>query len=110
MVDAPTETRLAQKLRHPSYEWIVGVAFVLALFMDILDLTVVNVSLFKISRDFSASLASTTWIVIGYSLSLAIWIPVSGWIGDRAGTRRTFIFALVIIVPASRGSELAWPA
>ena len=101
MVDAPTETRLAQKLRHPSYEWIVGVAFVLALFMDILDLTVVNVSLFKISRDFSASLASTTWIVIGYSLSLAIWIPVSGWIGDRAGTRRTFIFALVMFVGAS---------
>lgn len=101
MVDAPPAPRLAQKLRHPPYEWVVAVAFVLALFMDILDLTVVNVSLFKISKDFSASLTSTTWIVIGYSLSLAIWIPVSGWIGDRVGTRRTFIFALVMFVGAS---------
>jgi MFS family permease len=83
------------------YQWIVATAFVLALFMDILDVTIVNVSLVKIAEDFKASLGSTTWIVLGYSLSLAIWIPVSGWVGDRFGTRRTFIFALFMFVGAS---------
>ncbi len=83
------------------YKYVVALAFVLALFMDILDVTIVNVSLFKISKDFGASLGATTWIVLGYSLSLAIWIPISGWLGDRFGTRRVFIFALVMFVLAS---------
>jgi EmrB/QacA subfamily drug resistance transporter len=88
-------------VRKPSYQQIVASVFVLALFMDILDLTIVNVSLFAISKEFNTSLATTTWIVLGYSLSLALWIPVSGWVGDRFGTRRTFIFALVMFVFAS---------
>jgi EmrB/QacA subfamily drug resistance transporter len=83
------------------YQYVVALAFVLALFMDILDVTIVNVSLFKISKDFGASLGSTTWIVLGYSLSLAIWVPISGWLGDRFGTRRVFIFALIMFVLAS---------
>ncbi len=83
------------------YKWVVALAFVLALFMDILDVTIVNVSLFKISQDFDVSLGATTWVVLGYSLSLAIWIPISGWVGDRFGTRRTFIFALVMFIVAS---------
>lgn len=101
MIETPPQPGLAHKLRHLPYEWIVAAAFVLAVFMDILDVTIVNVSLFKISTDLNASLPSTTWIVLGYSLSLAIWIPISGWVGDRFGTRRTFIFALFMFVLAS---------
>lgn len=89
------------------YQWVVAIAFVLALFMDILDITIVNVSLFAISKEFNASIGATTWIVLGYSLSLAIWIPISGWVGDRFGTRRTFIFALVMFIVASQLCALA---
>ena len=88
-------------LRRLPYQWIVAITFVLALFMDILDVTIVNVSLVTISQQFGASVSDTTWIVLGYSLSLAVWIPVSGWVGDRFGTRRTFIFALCMFVFAS---------
>jgi EmrB/QacA subfamily drug resistance transporter len=101
MIETTPPLSLLHKLRHLPYEWIVAAAFVLAVFMDVLDVTIVNVSLFKISKDLNASLPSTTWIVLGYSLSLAIWIPISGWVGDRFGTRRTFIFALVMFVLAS---------
>lgn len=73
----------------------------MALFIDILDLTAVNVSLVSMSAAFKASMASTTWVVLGYSLSLAVWIPVSGWVGDRFGTKHTFIFALSIFIGAS---------
>ncbi len=83
------------------YKWVVATAFVLALFIDILDVTIVNVSLFAIAKDFNAELSSTTWIVLGYSLSLAVWIPISGWVGDRFGTKRTFVFALVVFLLAS---------
>jgi EmrB/QacA subfamily drug resistance transporter len=88
-------------LRRVPYQWVVASTFVLALFMDILDVTIVNVSLVEISRQFDASIGTTTWIVLGYSLSLAVWIPVSGWVGDRFGSRRTFIFALVMFIGAS---------
>jgi EmrB/QacA subfamily drug resistance transporter len=88
-------------LERFEYKWVVATAFVLALFIDILDVTIVNVSLFNIARDFNAELSSTTWIVLGYSLSLAVWIPISGWVGDRSGTKRTFIVALIIFIAGS---------
>ncbi len=93
--------------KRMEYKWVVALAFVLALFMDILDVTIVNVSLFSISKEFDSSIGSTTWIVLGYSLSLAIWIPISGWVGDRFGTRRVFIFALVMFIVASQLCALA---
>jgi EmrB/QacA subfamily drug resistance transporter len=83
------------------YKWVVATTFVMALFIDILDVTIVNVSLFTISNEFDTSVGNTTWIVLGYSLSLAIWIPVSGWLGDRFGTKNTFVFALVMFLLAS---------
>jgi EmrB/QacA subfamily drug resistance transporter len=83
------------------YQWVVATTFVLGLFMDILDLTIVNVSLVQIAEQFGASTSSIAWVVLGYSLSLAIWVPVSGWIGDRFGLRRTFLFALTLFVVGS---------
>jgi EmrB/QacA subfamily drug resistance transporter len=83
------------------YKWIVAVIFVAGLFMDILDSTIVNVALPVLGRQFHASTASIEWIVLAYLLSLAIWIPASGWIGDRIGTRRTFLFALAMFTAAS---------
>ncbi len=83
------------------YKWVVATAFVLALFIDILDITIVNVSLVKIAGEFDTSVGTTTWIVLGYSLSLAVWIPISGWVGDRFGTKKTFVCALGMFILAS---------
>lgn len=88
-------------LKRIPYQNVVAMVFVLALFMDILDVTIVNVSLFAIATDFNTSLAATTWIVLGYSLSLAVWIPTSGWIGDRFGTKNTFLVALGVFILGS---------
>src|ERR1700687_3728289 len=75
------------------YKYLVASAFVFGLFMDILDTTIVNVALPVLGRDFNAGTAQLEWAVTGYLLSLAVWIPASGWIGDRFGTKRTFLFA-----------------
>jgi EmrB/QacA subfamily drug resistance transporter len=84
-----------------SYKWIVAAVFVSGMFIDILDTTIVNVALPDLGREFHATTASIEWIVLGYLLSLAVWIPASGWIGDRFGTRRVFLFALAMFTFAS---------
>jgi EmrB/QacA subfamily drug resistance transporter len=83
------------------YKWIVASIFVCGMFIDILDTTIVNVALPDLGREFHATTASIEWIVLGYLLSLALWIPASGWIGDRFGTRRVFLFALAMFTGAS---------
>jgi multidrug resistance protein len=62
---------------------------------------VINVALPTLGREFHASTASIEWVVLGYLLSLAVWIPASGWLGDRFGTKRMFLAALVIFTVAS---------
>src|SRR3712207_1751371 len=90
------------------YKSIVAVAFVLGLFMDILDTTIVNVALPTLGREFNADTNAVEWVVTGYLLSLAVWIPASGWLGDRFGTKRTFLFALLTFTLASALCGTAW--
>jgi EmrB/QacA subfamily drug resistance transporter len=87
--------------RRVPYKWIVASLFVCAAFMDIMDTTIVNVALPTLAREFHASDASIEWVVIGYLLSLAVWIPASGWLGDRFGTKKVFLFALSSFTLAS---------
>lgn len=80
----------------------VATIFVVAMFIDIMDGTIVNTALPSIGREFgSTSPTSLAWVVLGYLLSLAIWIPASGWLGDRFGTKKVFLFALAMFTVAS---------
>jgi len=83
------------------YKWIVAIVFVSGVFMDILDTTSVNVALPTLAREFDATTSQIEWVVLGYLLSLAVWIPASGWIGDRFGTKKVYLFALVMFTGAS---------
>jgi EmrB/QacA subfamily drug resistance transporter len=78
--------------RRIAYKWIVAIVYVSALFLDILDTTIVNVAIPALGRELHTENAE--WVVLGYTLSLAVWIPTSGWLGDRFGTKRTFLIAL----------------
>ncbi len=87
--------------RGVPYKWIVASVFVCAQFMDIMDTTIVNVALPGLARDFHASTASIEWVVLGYLVALAASIPASGWLGDRFGTKRVFLGALVLFTVGS---------
>src|ERR1700729_2787948 len=87
--------------RRPSSQRAIAVAYVAAIFMTAIDMQIVNVALPTLSREFDAPLSDVQWTVIAYLLTLAIVIPASGWIGDRVGTKRTFIFALALFTAAS---------
>jgi EmrB/QacA subfamily drug resistance transporter len=86
--------------RKLEYKWLVAIVFVIGMFMDILDTTIVNVAIPKLGVQLGAG-ASVQWIATGYMLSLAVWIPGSGWIGDKFGTKKVFIFALTMFTAAS---------
>lgn len=79
----------------------VSIVFVAAMFMSIMDSTIVNVALPAMSRQFNAVGTSIDAVVVGYLVSLAIIIPASGWLGDRFGTKRIFLGALVLFTLAS---------
>jgi EmrB/QacA subfamily drug resistance transporter len=83
------------------YKYLVAAAFLFGIFMDLMDLTIVNVALPTLGKEFNAANSTLEWVVTGYLLSLAIWIPASGWIGDRFGTKKTFMFALAMFTAGS---------
>src|SRR5690606_19114566 len=76
--------------------------------MDLLDMTVINVAVPTLAQEFNASTTTIEWVVTGYILSLALFIPISGWLGDRFGTKRVFLSALTIFLVGSVLCGLAW--
>src|SRR5580704_18552562 len=92
---------------QPRQERVVVAVYIIGIYMTVLDSTIVYTALPSIARDFHAALPSTELVTLGYLLSLAILVPSSGWIGDRFGTRRTYIFALVLFTAASAACGLS---
>ena len=79
----------------------VAVVFVAAMFMSIMDATIVNVALPTIGRDFGVSPTAVDSISIAYLVSLAVFIPASGWLGDRLGGKRVMLAAIAVFTAAS---------
>jgi EmrB/QacA subfamily drug resistance transporter len=95
-------------MRRLEYKWRVAIVFLFGLFMALLDQTIVNVALPTFAREFAAPPTTIEWVVTGYLLSLAVFIPVSGWAGDRFGTKRTFMFALAAFTLGSALCASSW--
>src|ERR1700683_4466651 len=79
----------------------VSVVFVSAMFMSIMDQSIVNVALPALGRDFRVAPTAVDGISIAFLVSLAVFIPASGWLGDRFGGRRGVLSAIVIFTCAS---------
>jgi EmrB/QacA subfamily drug resistance transporter len=84
-----------------SQKLAVGVVFVAAMFMSIMDVTIVNVALPTIGRDFGVSPTAVDAISIAFLVSLAVFIPASGWLGDKFGGKRVLLTAIVVFTIAS---------
>jgi EmrB/QacA subfamily drug resistance transporter len=94
------QARVSQKVA-------VSVVFVAAMFMSIMDATIVNVALPTIGREFAVSPTSVNSISIAFLVSLAVFIPASGWLGDRFGGKRVLLAAIVVFTVASALCGLA---
>src|ERR1700690_3905432 len=71
--------------------WIITVAVMLATFMEVLDTTVVNVSIPHMAGNMGATVEEGTWVVTSYLVSNAIILPMSGCLANRFGRRRIFL-------------------
>src|SRR5579862_6378001 len=88
---------------------IAGVVLLGAV-MSILDTTVVNVAIDHLAVAFRSSLTTIQWVITGYTLALAVVIPITGWAADRFGTKRIYMWSLVLFTLGSVLSGLAWSA
>jgi EmrB/QacA subfamily drug resistance transporter len=86
--------------------WVV----VLGAIMSILDVTVVNVAINTLAREFHTTLPTIQWVSTGYTLALATVIPLTGWAADRFGTKRLYMTSITLFVCGSMLSGLAWSA
>jgi EmrB/QacA subfamily drug resistance transporter len=79
----------------------VAVVYVAAIFLSTMDTTIVNVALPTIGRAFHVPTASVDSVSISYLVSLAVFVPASGWLGDRFGGKRTLLTAVAVFTAAS---------
>lgn len=95
-------------MKRLEYKYIVAIIYSVVLFLDRMDVTIVNVAMPTFARAFSIPVPQTEWISIGFLLALAVMIPVSGWAGDRFGNKKVFILACMIFTTSSLLCALSW--
>ncbi len=78
---------MSDQHRHVN-PWIVAIAVMFATFMEVLDTTVVNVSLPHIAGSLSATIDESTWVLTSYLVANAIVLPLTGWLARTFGRKR----------------------
>ncbi len=81
--------------------WLVAVAVMSSTFMEVLDTTVVNVSLPHIAGDLSASTDEATWTLTSYLVANAIILPMTGWLASTFGRKRLLTASVIGFTTAS---------
>ena len=77
---------------------LIASVVVLGAIMSILDVTVVNVAINTLAKEFDSPLSTIQWVVTGYTLALATVIPLTGWAADRFGTKRLYLTSIFLFV------------
>src|ERR1700740_531140 len=90
---APAPTETIKRL----LPWLVAVAF----FMQSLDTTILNTAVPTIAQAMAVTPLDMKSVLASYTLSLAVFIPISGWMADRFGTRRVFASAIGLFILGS---------
>src|SRR5690606_4755719 len=97
----PDSSALSERERRAvrMIPFIVGCA----LFMQMLDSTVVATALPVMAQALGASVVDTNVIITSYLLAVAVFVPVSGWAADRYGAKRVFTAAILLFTLSSVG-------
>jgi len=84
----------ASEVRHIN-PWLIAVSVMFATFMEVLDTTVVNVSLPHIAGSLSVSIDEATWALTSYLVANAIILPMTGWLASMFGRKRLLMLSVV---------------
>ncbi|HDM77516.1 MAG TPA: DHA2 family efflux MFS transporter permease subunit [Deltaproteobacteria bacterium] len=82
-------------------KWVIAMTVMLPTFIEVMDTSVVNVSLPHIQGSLSAGLDEVTWVLTSYLVSNAIIIPITGWLSNVFGRKRYLLFSLVLFTASS---------
>lgn len=88
-------------VKHSLQKYMILLIVSLALFMEALDTTIINTAIPAMSQSLNVNPIDLKVALISYLLSLAIFIPISGWIADKFGIKRIFISAIFIFIFSS---------
>ncbi len=89
------------ELAPASHKWLVALAVMLGTTLEVLDTSIVNVSLPHMQGSFSASVDEIAWVLTSYLVANGIMIPMTGWISSRFGRKRYFMTSVSVFVVAS---------
>jgi DHA2 family multidrug resistance protein len=81
--------------------WIVAISVMFGTFMEVLDTTVVNVSLPHIAGNLSATIDEATWVLTSYLVANAIILPITGWLANYFGRKRLLMMSVTGFTIAS---------
>jgi EmrB/QacA subfamily drug resistance transporter len=78
------------------YKYFAAAIYAIVLFLDRLDLTIVNITLPAVAKTFHIPVTSTDWVSLSFLLALAIAIPISCWLGERFGFKKIYILSMLL--------------
>jgi DHA2 family multidrug resistance protein len=92
----------------PISKWIIALTVMLPTLIEIIDTSVVNVSLDHIRGSLSAGIDESTWVITSYLVSNAIIIPITGWLSRFIGRKRYLILSISVFTLSSFMCGSAW--
>lgn len=90
------------------YKWLALSVMVIGTFMAILDTSIVNVAIPKMMAVFGVSTDEIQWVLTAYMLTMGAVIPLTGYLGDKFGTKKLYIWALSAFTIGSALCGFAW--
>src|SRR5690348_14921007 len=82
-------------------KWIVTFTVITAALLELIDTTIVNVSLPDIMGNLGATLDNVGWVVTAYAVANVIVLPMSGWLGNKFGRKNYFLFSIITFTATS---------
>ena len=99
----------AAPARGSATPWLLSLlVLVTGMFMSVLDVSIVNVAIPSMQKDFGATTDQIQWVSTAYSLALGVIVPASAWLGERLGLGRAYVVSLVAFGAGSALCGLAW--
>src|SRR6201996_361997 len=87
---------------------ITSIALALGTFMQVLDTTIANVSLPTIAGNLGVSTDQGTWVITSFAVANGVSVPLTGWLMQRYGVVRVFVFSVLAFTLASFLCGIAW--
>jgi DHA2 family multidrug resistance protein len=82
-------------------KWIITITVIMASLLELIDTTIVNVSIPQIQGNLGATLEDVAWVTTGYAVANVIVLPMSGWLGGFFGRKNYYMTSIFIFVVAS---------